>query len=415
MNKPTDGSRCPSPGSLLTDVTNLHDAGMRYQHAVGESPAPALTEPAVSAGQLPSTIEEATALAYRESPTMNAAIAGVWSADRAAAVTKAAFVPRLDLRARQDPWDNDDPIAGRYEEEGVIELVMSYNLYNGGSDRAERRRMQFKAAQAADQRDDACRVIREDVGVAYNELRALEEQMTYLDRHQQSIGRAREAYRRQFDIGQRTLLDMLDTENEYYQARRAYVIARREHDAAYTRALASMGVLVRTLELGGDLYSMELPDAGKEETPDMTCRVPARSDRRTGDRQGSHLPRRNDEAGRSAALHGSRSAQPGARRARCLAGSAGAGGTAQAAGWLVMTEDPRADYDRIAASWIHARRELPARDATLIDEFMARLPAGGRVLDLGCGTGRPIAMLLAARGFVIHGVDRSAELLAEAL
>ena len=79
-----------------------------------------------------------------------------------------------------------------------------------------------------------------------------------------------------------------------------------------------------------------------------------------------------------------------------------------------MTEDPRADYGRIAASWIHARRELPARDATLIDEFMARLPAGGRVLDLGCGTGRPIAMLLAARGFVIHGVDRSAELLAEA-
>jgi adhesin transport system outer membrane protein len=263
-----------SESNLLTDITNLHDASRRYQSAVGESPAPTLAEPELSPGQLPPTIEEATALAYRESPTMNAAIAGVWSADRAAAVTKAAFLPRLDLRARQDLWDNDDPIAGRYEEEGVIELVMSYNLYNGGSDRAERRRMQFKAAQAADQRDDACRVIREDVGVAYNELRALEEQMTYLDRHQQSIGRAREAYRRQFDIGQRTLLDMLDTENEYYQARRAYVLAKREHDAAYTRALASMGVLVRTLELGGDLYALNLPDAGKEETPDMTAACP---------------------------------------------------------------------------------------------------------------------------------------------
>jgi SAM-dependent methyltransferase len=80
----------------------------------------------------------------------------------------------------------------------------------------------------------------------------------------------------------------------------------------------------------------------------------------------------------------------------------------------VTAETPRADYDRIAASWIPARRDLPPRDAALIDDFMARLPASGRVLDLGCGTGRPIAMQLAERGFALHGVDRSAALLAEA-
>jgi trans-aconitate methyltransferase len=79
-----------------------------------------------------------------------------------------------------------------------------------------------------------------------------------------------------------------------------------------------------------------------------------------------------------------------------------------------MSAPPRADYDRIAAFWIAARRELPARDAALIDDFTSRLPAGARVLDLGCGTGRPIAMRLAARGFAVHGVDRSVELLAEA-
>jgi SAM-dependent methyltransferase len=79
-----------------------------------------------------------------------------------------------------------------------------------------------------------------------------------------------------------------------------------------------------------------------------------------------------------------------------------------------MNDAPRADYDRIAAAWNDARRELPARDAALIDAFIARLPARGRVLDLGCGTGRPIAMRLAEHGFPVHGVDGSMELLAQA-
>ena len=39
---------------------------------------------------------------------------------------------------------------------------------------------------------------------------------------------AREAYRKQFDIGQRTLLDLLDTENEFFQARRTYTVTERD-------------------------------------------------------------------------------------------------------------------------------------------------------------------------------------------
>ncbi|KAK8073621.1 hypothetical protein PG994_004520 [Apiospora phragmitis] len=42
-----------------------------------------------------------------------------------------------------------------------------------------------------------------------------------------------------------------------------------------------------------------------------------------------------------------------------------------------------------------------------VDKFAARLRPGCRVLDLGCGTGRPVAHTLAARGFHVHGVDFS--------
>ena len=67
---------------------------------------------------------------------------------------------------------------------------------------------------------------------------------------------------------------MLDTENEYYDSRRAYVNAERLHSVAYARALAGAGSLVSALELGNALHPMELPEQGKEETPDMYAVCP---------------------------------------------------------------------------------------------------------------------------------------------
>ncbi|MFM8355647.1 MAG: TolC family outer membrane protein [Gammaproteobacteria bacterium] len=244
--------------NLLTDITNLHDVSRRYQRVVGATPPPTLGEPELRDGLLPDTLRATLATSFEQSPALKSAQATEQSADRAAAAQRGAFQPRLDLRARQDTWHDREGISGRYED-AVIELVLTYNLYRGGSDSAERRRLLAEAAQAEELRELTCRNIRQEIGIAYNEMQALAEQLTYLDRHRQSIGRAREAYRRQFDIGQRTLLDMLDTENEYYEAERAWVTAQRQRDVAYTETLAGMGALVEALELGDTHADLEAP------------------------------------------------------------------------------------------------------------------------------------------------------------
>lgn len=58
-----------------------------------------------------------------------------------------------------------------------------------------------------------------------------------------------EALRKQFDIGQRTLLDVLDTENEYYTARRNYLNGEMDLLIAQARYLAGSGNLLKTLNL----------------------------------------------------------------------------------------------------------------------------------------------------------------------
>ncbi len=266
-----------SESNLLTDVTNLHDVSMRYQRIVGDLPAESLAEPEIAPDLVPGTIKETLQAAYQNNPLMNAAIANMWSAEAATDVAKAAYLPRFDFQARQDVWHDKDDINGRYEQ-GIIELVMRYNLFNGGSDSAEKRRLIEKGYQALDIRNKTCRDIRQDVSISWNNTRRLEEQKTYLDRHQLSIEKAREAYKRQFDIGQRTLLDILDTENEYYEARRAYLNADRDHAISYARTLAGSGKLVSALGLGSELHEMELPPGYDAKSPDMFAICPQETD-----------------------------------------------------------------------------------------------------------------------------------------
>lgn len=47
-----------------------------------------------------------------------------------------------------------------------------------------------------------------------------------------------------------------------------------------------------------------------------------------------------------------------------------------------------------------------------LERFCASLNAGARILDLGCGSGEPIARYLIAKGFAVTGVDFSEALLA---
>ncbi len=69
-------------------------------------------------------------------------------------------------------------------------------------------------------------------------------------------------------------------------------------------------------------------------------------------------------------------------------------------------------YERHAATWDRGR----AADLTLergwIERFVERLPSGGSVLDLGCGSGQPIARALLERGFAVVGIDASPTLVA---
>mgnify|MGYP000261210291 CR=1 FL=1 len=72
---------------------------------------------------------------------------------------------------------------------------------------------------------------------------------------QKASEQARNAYAKQFKIGQRTLLDVLNSENEVLQGRQSVVDTRTDHLLAQYRVLEAMGALIDHLGVGAALAS----------------------------------------------------------------------------------------------------------------------------------------------------------------
>ncbi len=232
--------------NLVTETANLHDVTARYQRVVGSAPGAAATDIGKIPLALPANAEEVATTAIKQNSSISASIEALRAARSSADARQSAFQPRVEARLRGGVGNNFDGV--RDQRNGTTaEIVMNWNLYNGGADQARVRQQVNVLGQAGDLRDKACRDTRQTALIAYNDTRKLTEQLIYLDRNTLSIEKARDAYRQQFDIGQRSLLDLLNAENEVYTAKRAYSNAEADLGLAQMRTQAAMGQLTNQL------------------------------------------------------------------------------------------------------------------------------------------------------------------------
>lgn len=235
--------------NLTTAYANLHDVSARYVRIVGEQPARNLPTPQSSelSSAFPQTPDAALSDALQHNPALRASVENIEASQFALEGRRSAFMPRVDLVARRDGYSNY--LDGGSREDSRIELRLNFNLFNGGSDAAQSRLYRERKNTALDLREKACRDMRQTLSIAYNETERLKDQRAYIGLQVQLVEKTRTAYRDQFNIGQRTLLDLLNTQNEYFDARRAQVNADSDLTLAYLRSYAGMGRLLEKLGL----------------------------------------------------------------------------------------------------------------------------------------------------------------------
>ncbi|MDR2837861.1 MAG: TolC family protein [Azonexus sp.] len=109
--------------------------------------------------------------------------------------------------------------------------------------------------------------------MAYNDVSNLRQRKAQLDIQVPLLERTLVAYRDQFNIGQRSLLDLLDTVNELLSARRNAVNNNADLSLAYLRTYAGMGTLLQALGL--QRLDTEEPESGDLATVNASDLCPA--------------------------------------------------------------------------------------------------------------------------------------------
>lgn len=235
--------------NLVKAQGNRRDAEANYQRVTGkvsQSLAALNRELVISALQLPKTLDTILEEALQNHPSLHASNAELVAAKAYRQQTNAAFMPRLNLELGASYNDNLDGIEGTNDDLTAM-LRMRYNLYRGGADQARRLATAEQVTRSTETIHRTQRTVEENVRLSWNSLMTTQERLTHLRDYVTSMEQVLTSYKEQFKLGRRSLLDVLDSENELFNARSLLKTAQYTEMLALFRVATSMGLLLKRL------------------------------------------------------------------------------------------------------------------------------------------------------------------------
>lgn len=242
-----DGRLAQAQANLLSAMSNYDDAVIEFERIVGTSPVN-VVKPEVDELYLPSSLVEALNIAKENNPVIKVAMNDVEAAHHQYAQAKGDFYPTFTIEASQEWGEELDGQPGDTDEFQAM-LRMRYNLFNGSTDAAEARSAAHQVNKAKSIRQNAHRLLDESTRLAWTAKELAEKQAAFLQQHVDSSAKTLDAYEKQYRIGRRTLLDLLNTENELFEARRSYIDAHHAGIYSKYRVLNATGLLLDELRV----------------------------------------------------------------------------------------------------------------------------------------------------------------------
>jgi adhesin transport system outer membrane protein len=238
-----DGRLASAHSSLIAEKGNLEDAKAGYIRVVG-IPANNLVAPRIPAdSDLPQTEKQAIEEALANHPTLKSANADVAAARAQHETSKSTSYPQIDLVFSATRNDNLDGQPGVNNDEKAM-LRGTWNLFKGGQDIARQHETAYQIQEAKDVRNRTIWEIQENTRLSWDAWKTSKDRLKYLKEHRDLSRQTIAAYQDQFKLNQRTLLDVLDSQNEYYQSSVDYVTAEYTLMYAKYRLLNSLGRLM---------------------------------------------------------------------------------------------------------------------------------------------------------------------------
>jgi len=248
---------------VVVTGANVVDAKTDYQFTVGRMPE-YLIEPYSVDSSMPTSVDEAEQLALANFPILKSAQADVNARESQHVVAKSNYYPKLDITADQK-W-NEDVDYPEYEEEFSAAAVVRFNIFNGWKDKARIAETYKLICEAREIRNNTHRQIVEAIRLSWVAYQSTLSRIAFLEEYVKSTSITAEAFSKQWNIGRRTMFDVLDIEAEFINAKIDLVNAKYDKTYAQYRVLSGLGRLVHTLGLQWPLESIVDDDQQMQST-----------------------------------------------------------------------------------------------------------------------------------------------------
>jgi adhesin transport system outer membrane protein len=226
---------------------NLRDAEARYNSVVGKFPGD-LSRPQAPMTYMPTTEEAAVQVALTDSPTIDVREADIDVSSAELKQTAATFYPRVDLEGTAS-HQTDLGGVRTSKNEANLGVVMRWNLYRGGADTAREEEFRWRQAEAQSQLDVSRREVEERMRRAWAAREAARARAEQFAQQVKANEQVLSAYKKQFDAGDRTLLDVLDAQNELFVSKSNMLSAYYTALFGDYQVLAERGALLNSLSV----------------------------------------------------------------------------------------------------------------------------------------------------------------------
>ena len=243
----TEARSARARATVTQSLNDLRDSEAAFTRVIGQFPNK-LDTPRRSAEGLPDSLEAALALAEKNNPTTKIFDADVRAATAAVSLSESPFYPKVTLEAESEYNDGINGVDD-YEFNNQVMLRMRWNWFRGGIDNAGRQEALARLSESKNRRLQSYLAAQQDMRESWFAHEASQQRVKDLADSVKFNLETRNAYRQQFQVARRTLLDVLDAENELFVSKGQLATARTNQYLASNRVLAVAGQLLKTREI----------------------------------------------------------------------------------------------------------------------------------------------------------------------
>jgi outer membrane protein len=195
----------------------------------------------------PSNQKEWVSAALDQNPLLMAAIAATQVAKQEIQVQNSGHYPSLDMTADYSYRDNQfGGISSLERNDSAIGLELTLPLYQGGLITSRTRQSRYQYTQALEEQEKQLRATERSARDTYRGVISGISKVEALQNAVTSNQKAVEAAETGFEVGTRSIVDVLDAQRELLRARRDYARSRYDYLLDTLRLKQAAGILTET-------------------------------------------------------------------------------------------------------------------------------------------------------------------------